>query len=178
MRSPEMLRLRRESAGGAGFYFSGPTVTRGPARMHGSSWQRRRAASPSPACPEGSIPSRSVGEEGGGRAAAAAPKAAPPCVPARLDATRRRVRVSPPPTPRVQWGSGPTPPAVWRRCGTRQGVRRAHPSRVAAEAPVRPAPTGRCAAAAMRRRVHPAPPPHGPSPGECGTMSDGVCEGR
>lgn len=118
--------------------------------------------------------------DGGGRrgGSGSGARGAPPCVPARLDATRRRGRVSPPPTPRVQWGSGPTPLAVWRRCGTRQGVRRAHPSRVRAEAPVRPAPTCRCAAAAMRRRVHPAPPPHGPSPGECGTTSHGVCEGR
>lgn len=33
-------------------------------------------------------------------------------------------------------------------------------------------------AAATRRRVHPALPPHGPSRGECGTMSEGGCEGR
>jgi hypothetical protein len=61
------------------------------------------------------------GEEGGGRAAAA-PKAAPPCVAARLDAVRRRPRVGPPTSPRVRWGCGTSPPGVWRRCGPSQWV--------------------------------------------------------
>lgn len=61
------------------------------------------------------------GEEGGGRAAAA-PKAAPPCVAARLDAMRRRPRVGPPTSPRVRWECGASPPEVWWRCGTSQWV--------------------------------------------------------